>query len=91
MSETPAPPAPAITGYRKLNDAEVALMNEGKALAIQVGNFIEKVRGTPKAPVPEPVAGDLPSHDPRWLAIGQTQLQQGFMALLRSIAQPTTF
>lgn len=28
---------PKITGYRQLNAEEAALMNEGKALAVQVG------------------------------------------------------
>lgn len=29
--------------------------------------------------------------DNRWLAIGKTDLQKGFMAVIRSIAKPTTF
>lgn len=29
--------------------------------------------------------------DPRWLAIGKTQLQQGFMAVTRAIAKPLGF
>ena len=33
----------------------------------------------------------MPDLDKRWVAIGTTNLQQGFMALTRSIAQPTTF
>jgi len=67
-----------ITGYRQLSDDEMALMNEGKALAIQCGAWVEKLRQT----------GDL---DQRWVSIGATELQQGFMALIRGIAQPTTF
>jgi hypothetical protein len=67
-----------IKGYRDLTEAEIALMNEGKALAEQVGAFIEKLRGNP-------------SMDQRWVSIGQTQLQQGFMATIRGIARPTTF
>ncbi len=67
-----------ITGYRTLSDAEIAAMNEGKALAVQVGAFIDKL------------AAD-PANDPRWISIGKTQLQQGFMAVLRGIAKPTTF
>lgn len=31
------------------------------------------------------------SYNLRWLAIGQTDLQQGFMALIRAIARPETF
>lgn len=70
---------PKITGYRQLSVEEVALMNEGKALAEQCGVFIAKLRAT----------GD--AHDQRWVSIGATQLQQGFMAVIRGIAQPTTF
>lgn len=29
--------------------------------------------------------------DKRWSSIARTQLQQGFMALIRSIAKPETF
>lgn len=69
---------PKITGYRQLSEAEVILMNEGKAMAIQCGEFIAKLRATP----------DL---DQRWVSIGATDLQTGFMAVIRGIAQPTTF
>lgn len=84
---------PKITGYRQLSEAEVALMNEGKALAEQVGDYIEKLR-MHQTTVPHPGVvskGELPSLDQRWISIGATQLQQGFMAVIRGIAQPTTF
>jgi hypothetical protein len=84
---------PKITGYRQLTEAEVALMNEGKALAEQCGAYIEKLRthphGTPTGP---DVSGLLPVPlDQRWISIGATDLQRGFMAVIRGIAQPTTF
>lgn len=69
---------PKITGYRQLTEAEVALMNEGKALASKCGEFIEKLRATPGL-------------DQRWVSIGATDMQTGFMAAIRGIAQPTTF
>ncbi len=69
---------PKITGYRQLSEAEVALMNEGKALAEQVGAYVEKLRAI----------GTL---DQRWVSIGATDLQRGFMAVIRGIAKPTTF
>ena len=37
---------PKITGYRQLSEEEAALMNEGKALAEQVGNYLAKLRFT---------------------------------------------
>ena len=69
---------PKITGYRQLTQEEVALMNEGKALAEQVGAYIANLR-----------AND--TLDQRWISIGATDLQKGFMAVIRGIAQPTTF
>jgi hypothetical protein len=75
---------PKITGYRQLSQAEVALMNEGKALAEACGAYIAKLRGHGDTPIDG-------KRDQRWVSIGETQLQQGFMALIRGIAQPTTF
>ena len=73
-----------ITGYRDLTQQEIDLMNEGKALAEQCRVYTEKL----KAMNPNP---DNVEVDHRWLSIGVTQLQQGFMAVIRSIAKPTTF
>ncbi len=67
-----------ITGYRDLSPEEIALMNEVKAKAQEVGALVAKLK-------------ESPSIDQRWVNIGNTELQQGFMALTRSVAQPTTF
>jgi hypothetical protein len=93
MSDTPDPNThfmqPKITGYRKLSAQETELINEGKALAEQVGAFIHRLRMQPPTPVHgDPFPGSI---DQRWVSIGATQLQQGFMALIRGIAQPSTF
>ena len=69
---------PKITGYRQLSEAEVALMNEGKALAAACGEYIAKLRATQGL-------------DQRWVSIGATDMQTGFMAAIRGIAKPTTF
>ena len=83
---------PKITGYRNLGQAETDLMNEGKALAEQCGVFIAKLRGLPPThPGCEPSNTGRLTLDQRWISIGATQLQQGFMAVIRGIAQPTTF
>ena len=73
-----------ITGYRNLTQQEIDLMNEGKALAEQCREYTDKLRT-----LSFPQDGD--GIDGRWLSIGVTQLQQGFMAVIRSIAKPTTF
>lgn len=85
---TPVLIQPAITGYRQLSQAEADLMNEGKALAQQCGAFIAKLRTHP----PVGAISDVgPALDQRWISIGATKLQEGFMCVTRGIAQPTTF
>ncbi|HCL5638246.1 TPA: hypothetical protein N2N45_004329 [Klebsiella aerogenes] len=74
-----------IKGYRDLTEEEIALMNEGKALSEQVAAFVEKLNAAEFAKTSDQVP------DKRWLAIGKTDLQKGFMAVIRSIAKPTTF
>jgi len=87
---------PKITGYRQLSDSEVALMNEGKALAEACGAYIAKLRkhgdmARPSAVVDSPEVPSPLLLDQRWISIGATDLQRGFMAVIRGIAQPTTF
>lgn len=87
---------PKVTGYRQLTEAEVALMNEGKALAEQCGAYIAKLRTyTPPADPDWDTKETAPKPgstlDQRWISIGATDLQRGFMAVIRGIAQPTTF
>jgi hypothetical protein len=91
---------PKITGYRQLSEAEVSLMNKGKELAQQCGEYITMLRGFPATAadgIPrnhETLGGEpmvLPSLDQRWISIGATDLQKGFMAVIRGIAQPSTF
>lgn len=71
-----------IKGYRTLTDDETKLINEGKELAEKVGEFVIRLEQL-SDPAIEP--------DYRWLAVGKTDLQKGFMAVIRSIAKPTTF
>lgn len=69
-----------ITGYRELSEVEILAINDIKEVAEQVGALIASLRNRPALAL-----------DPRWAAIGNTDLQTGFMALTRSVAQPTTF
>lgn len=75
-----------IAGYRDLSEAEIALMNKIKAKAVECGALVEELRAMapPERNMPGPV-------DQRWVSIGATDLQTGFMALVRAIAQPSTF
>ena len=74
-----------IKGYRDLSQAEIDLMNEGKALAEQCGAYIAKLRES------DALGDNVLGLDQRWISIGATDLQRGFMAVIRGIAQPTTF
>lgn len=67
-----------IKGYRDLSQEEIDAMNKGKELAALVGAWIEEMQSSPGL-------------DQRWVSIGKTDLQKGFMAAIRAIAQPTTF
>lgn len=82
---------PKITGYRQLSEAEVALMNEGKALAEACGAYIAKLRTYGDTAHKEGAAPSGFHLDQRWISIGATDLQRGFMCVIRGIAQPTTF
>lgn len=67
-----------IKGFRDLDQGEIDLMNEGKELAVKVGEYVEKLK-------------NKSSTDKRWVAIGETDAQKAFMSLIRSVAQPETF
>lgn len=73
-----------IKGYRDLNESEIAIMNESKELAVKVGELITHLEN-------RSIEANGYEPDKRWLAIAKTDLQKGFMSLVRSIAQPTTF
>lgn len=67
-----------IKGYRDLSVEEIALMNEVKAEGEAVGRLMDRLAANSAL-------------DQRWVAIARTDLQKGFMAAVRAIAQPTTF
>ena len=67
-----------IAGYRDLSEDEIGKMNSVKQLSADVGSMIDTMKATPGL-------------DQRWVAIAATHLQEGFMAAVRAIAQPTTF
>jgi len=67
-----------IKGYRDLTQEEINLMNEIKTKGAELGELVEKLRAQPGL-------------DQRWISIGTTDLQTGIMALVRGVAQPTSF
>ena len=66
---------PPIRGYTPLTQNQVDLMNAVKAAE---GTILQIIRNL----------ADDADVDPRWLAIGKTDLEKGFMAVCRSIARP---
>lgn len=68
-----------IKGYRDLSQEEIDMINEIKELGEQARTLIERLEIL------------SPPTDKRWLSIGKTDLQKGFMALVRSVARPESF
>jgi len=74
-----------IKRYRDLSQGEIDAMNELKELSEQCGRVIERLqRQVGNSKQTWTVAQ-------RELALGKTNLQQGFMWAIRSIAQPGSF
>lgn len=67
-----------IKGYRELSPEEIELINVIKEIAEAIGNLVND-------------AMEHPDTDKRWASIAKTDFQTGFMALIRSIAKPTSF
>ena len=67
-----------IKGYRDLSAEEIAAMNKVKEVGAAVGQLVDELKA-------------VQGLDQRWISIGATDLQKGFMALTRGVAQPTTF
>jgi hypothetical protein len=67
-----------ITGYRELSQEEIDLMNDIKQAGQDLEALIQRLL-------------DTDSTDKRWVSIGRTDCQTGIMALVRSVAKPTSF
>lgn len=64
-----------VEGYRPQSDAAVDLVNENKRLEEQILRVLDSLAAK--------------SHvDKRWLAIGRTAIENGWMAVNRSIFHP---
>ena len=67
-----------IEGYRELNQAEIDLINNIKKMGASIGGFLDGLAA-------------IEGVDHRWLAIAQTDLQKGIMAMTRAVAKPEGF
>jgi hypothetical protein len=70
-----------IAGYRELDKIEIDLINAIKLKAEEVSELVKQVQALPMGSI----------ETSRWSAIAKTELQQGFMALVRAVALPQTF
>lgn len=80
-----------IKGYRDLTQEEIDLMNQVKLHAEVCGAMIDRMDKMPNPMLDHPQGLPPVMIDKRWLSIARTQLQQGYMALVRSITRPTSF
>lgn len=78
MNNEPIYTPPPVTGYRKLSQGEVDLMNEIKAKGDDLGELVAQMRGAVAL-------------DQRAVSIGATEIQTGIMWLVRAVAKPTNF
>lgn len=92
-----------IKTYRELTQAEIDLMNECKVFEAQFHLLKDKIFNHLQDQALAAMSLDTDStnstpemdrfHEAkpyRWLAIAETHVEQGMMALVRSVAQPST-
>ncbi|WP_206613894.1 Acb2/Tad1 domain-containing protein [Paenirhodobacter populi] len=64
-----------VSGYRPQSDIAVSTVNGSKMLEERVLRFLDELKADPAI-------------DQRWLSIGRTAIEQGFMAVNRAVFQP---
>ena len=64
-----------VSGYQKQSQAAVDLVNANKEAEEQILRDLDNLALSPEV-------------DKRWLAIGRTNIEQGFMAINRAIFKP---
>lgn len=69
------PNTPPVAGYRDLTQAEVDAINSVKAAEADIAELWKQL-------------ADVYQVDARWRAVARTHFEEGFSALVRSIARP---
>lgn len=86
-----------IAGYRELLQAEIDLMNRiklhGEATKALIADVDEHLHLQDLAAARDLMEAERiqEAQPKRWLNIAKTDFQSGYMALVRAVAQPTTF
>ena len=65
-------------GYSELNQIEIDLINQINAKGREISALVDALKASSWV-------------DPRWVAIGATDIQKGLMALTRAVAKPEFF
>lgn len=76
-----------VAGYKPQSSTAVDLVNQNKALEEQVLRMLDTLAAM-KGPA---ASNDKPSEitvDQRWLAVGRTAIENGFMAVNRAVFKP---
>ena len=81
-----------IKGYRDLSQEEINLMNKIKALAEQVGELVDEIIDKTDREYFDDNNdyGDC-NEACKWAQRARTDLQLGFMMLVRAVAKPQSF
>lgn len=83
-----------IKTYRELNQTEIDLMNQVKVAEAQLNQVLAKVQTYVTSQLQQAEGEEqirvLAAQPNRWLSIAKTHFDQGFMAAVRSVAQPLT-
>lgn len=64
-----------VSGYTAQSDENIALVNENKRREEEILRVLDEMFS-------------MPETDKRWLSIGRTHIEQGFMAINRSVFRP---
>lgn len=88
-----------IQGYRDLSQAEIDLMNKIKTHAKVLGQLVAEIEAHVNAQWESASENENETECTRlydantlgWVSRAKDDLQDGFMKLTRSVAQPTTF
>lgn len=77
MSTTEPHQGLPVKGYKPQSDMAVTRVNQAKALEEQLLRFLDELAADPETQA-----------DGRWFSIGRTHIEQGFMAINRSVFKP---
>jgi hypothetical protein len=86
MREGENPEVNRVTGYRQLSDLELSLVNVMKGHSEPLESLFANIQHAISSG-PQDRIGERS----RALALGKTNLQQAYMWLIRSVADPQTF